>query len=676
MAILIGIAGLLAAFLLLQLAAARLGLPDPLRFRWGAAWHALWQGPPARPGLPLPARPPGGGIGGGPAAAATGASGLPWPALREGGAVLLAVAALAWIATGTALWAYNAPPGKRSARAWADWMAWRWPVAAAGLLRRRPDWVQDAWRRHWAALEAAAVPQGTAGIDLRRAAAALDQAFALSEPDAAWRKAETGGRLRRIRIAASPRGVGPLWPDGYIAQVQQAWVQWAQREAATALYHAGIPGRWTLDAWGFLHPEPEEPASTAAAQARQEPEEPGSLRQDGPPLTLLPDAPPGRSGRGEADRAAKLLREALAGFGLGSVAVAVGGVGPTVIRLQLRYPRGVAASRVVQLAPDLVAATEGRLRGLRFSDSGLYAEVVREHRDRVPLRALLADPPRPNPEALWIPVGASVQGQPVWGDLATAPHLLVGGTTGSGKSVFSLGYLTALHFLYAPAALRLALVDPKRVDLAPYFAGSPLLVAPIATEAEAALPLVQRVVAAVDARYRLLEGAGVPHLAAYNRRHPATALPRVVLHVDELYDLRLQAEQAGGKEARKALDEALIRIAQIGRAAGVHLVAATQKPSVSPEAIPSLLRSNIPARLALAVATAGESQIILDGPGAELLAGRGDALWKPVGTPQRVQVAYTEPETARAVADWCRAHEAAPPWEEGQEAAAAAATQQ
>lgn len=392
-------------------------------------------------------------------------------------------------------------------------------------------------------------------------------------------------------------------------------------------------------------------APAAAPEAEPAaPPEPEALRPGGPPLALLAAGRPGRGGAAEGQRAAQALQAAISSFVPG-VTVTVAGVGPTVIRLALRYPAGTPASRITGRAGDLVAASGGALQGLRFLQSGLSAEVVRSRRDVVALRSLLAAP-APRGADLVIPVGADAAGQPLLADLAAAPHVLCAGTTGGGKSVWLHTVLLGLLMRYTPQELRLALVDPKQVELAMY-ADLPHLAMPIATGAEDALALVSRLRDEMERRYSALRDEGARDIASRNAR-ASEPWPRIVCVADELYDLRLMARDGGGPEALRALDGGLTSLAQKARAAGIHLLITTQKPTV--DAVPSILRGNLPCRMALRVTTQAESGVALDRPGAELLAGRGDGLWLGPGArdPVRVQSAYVSEDEIAAVVSWCR----------------------
>ena len=393
---------------------------------------------------------------------------------------------------------------------------------------------------------------------------------------------------------------------------------------------------------------PEEPAPAP---------EPEALRPGGPPLALLAPPRPGRGGQSEGQRAAQALQAAISSFGFG-VTVSVAGAGPTVIRLALRYPPGIPASRIAGRAGDLVAASNGALTGLRFVPPGLEAEVVRQRRDTVALRSLLASP-APRGAALAIPVGADASGRPVLADLSAAPHVLCAGATGGGKSVWLHTVLLGLLARYTPAELRIALIDPKQVELAMY-GGLPHLLAPIATAPEAAIALLDTLRAEMERRYGVLRAEGARDIASYNDRHPDAPWPRVVCVVDETYDLRLGARDSLGREGLEALDGCLTSLAQKARAAGIHLVITTQKPTV--DAVPSILRGNLPCRMALRVTTQAESGVALDRPGAEMLAGKGDGLWLGPGAqdPVRVQSGFVSEDEIAAVVGWCTTHDPDP----------------
>jgi S-DNA-T family DNA segregation ATPase FtsK/SpoIIIE len=264
--------------------------------------------------------------------------------------------------------------------------------------------------------------------------------------------------------------------------------------------------------------------------------------------------------------------------------------------------------------------------------------------------------------SLLLAVGRDVTGQPVLGDLARMPHLLIAGTTGSGKSVCLHAVLASLLYQNSPATLQLVIVDPKRVELARY-KGLPHLVAPVVTEVAECIAALKWAVAEMDRRYRLCEAAGVRDRAGYNARQKSGAppLPALVLVIDELADLMLTAPEE--------TEPLLARLAQLGRAAGIHLVVATQRPST--DVVTGLLKANFPARIAFSVASGIDSRVILDQSGAEALLGRGDLLFQPPDAPQPVRaqgVYVSDLEVARLVDFWSGGHWRAPtgpaPWAE------------
>lgn len=234
---------------------------------------------------------------------------------------------------------------------------------------------------------------------------------------------------------------------------------------------------------------------------------------------------------------------------------------------------------------------------------------------------------------LAVPLGRTTDGRTLVLDLADSAvvHLLIAGTTGSGKSSFLHTLLTTLLRRTMPARVRLALIDPKRVEFTAYRRSTHLL-APVAVEACAAVALLTRLVDEMEATYELLEACGLRDIEAYNALGVAP-LPYTVLVVDELADLMLTH--------RKEVEPLLTRLAQKGRAAGFHLVLATQRPTV--DVVPGLLAANLPARLAFLVASALNSRLVLETDGAETLLGRGDGLYKPAGrcAPVRVQGVHT-----------------------------------
>ena len=251
--------------------------------------------------------------------------------------------------------------------------------------------------------------------------------------------------------------------------------------------------------------------------------------------------------------------------------------------------------------------------------------------------------PGANDWALPVGLGKDISGRGVFMDLAEMPHLLVAGTTGSGKSVMLNGLLTSLLLTTDPRQVKLVLVDPKRVELT-QFGRIPHLITPVVTDAKKAANALSWAVAEMERRYEVLEKHSVRSLEGYNERSEKP-MPYVVVVIDELADLMMTA-------AAK-VEDAVIRLAQKARAVGIHLVVATQRPSV--DVITGMIKANIPSRIAFAVSSQVDSRVILDTPGAEALLGSGDMLFKPVTAlrPSRVQGAYISEREVERVVDAC-----------------------
>jgi S-DNA-T family DNA segregation ATPase FtsK/SpoIIIE len=244
-----------------------------------------------------------------------------------------------------------------------------------------------------------------------------------------------------------------------------------------------------------------------------------------------------------------------------------------------------------------------------------------------------------------VPLGLGSGGEPVFADLARMPHTLIAGATGSGKSVCMNTVITGLLMSRTPAQVRMVMVDPKRVELTPY-AGIPHLYTPVVVEADRAVATLKALIAEMMGRFRVLEQAGVKNIVGFNDKSP-TKMPYLVILVDELADLMLQAANE--------VERLLVRLAQLGRATGVHLVVATQRPSV--DVVTGLIKANFPSRISFAVMSQIDSRTVLDATGGEKLLGRGDMLYLPIdkAKPQRVQGAFlSDSEIESVVSAWKR----------------------
>jgi S-DNA-T family DNA segregation ATPase FtsK/SpoIIIE len=318
-------------------------------------------------------------------------------------------------------------------------------------------------------------------------------------------------------------------------------------------------------------------------------------------------------------------------------------VGPRVTRYELRLGSGVKVGKVRNLQQDIayaLAATEVRILAPIPGKSAVGVEVPNTKPAKVTLGDVFREYPDANDWTLPVGLGKDISGRAVFFDLAEMPHLLVAGTTGSGKSVMLNGLLTSLLLTTDPRQVKMVLIDPKRVELSP-FGRIPHLITPVVTDVKKAANALQWAVAEMERRYEVLERMGSRSLDGYNLRSE-TPMPYVVIVIDELADLMMQA---GAK-----VEDAIVRIAQKARAVGIHLVVATQRPSV--DVITGMIKANVPSRIAFAVSSQVDSRVIMDAGGAEVLLGMGDMLFKPVSAirPSRVQGAFiSENEVERVV---------------------------
>jgi S-DNA-T family DNA segregation ATPase FtsK/SpoIIIE len=373
-----------------------------------------------------------------------------------------------------------------------------------------------------------------------------------------------------------------------------------------------------------------------------------------PSLSLL--APPHeRTMRAEADIKAK-VRKIEAKLLIFGIKARVTGVddGPAITRYVLETPDDVPVRKVLALQQDLSLALAVDAASLRIEApipgrSAIGIEVPAARRETVGLRGVLeAEGFAPHSRALALGLGSDVAGEAVIADLATMPHLLMAGATGQGKSVGVNCLICSLLLQHTPLTLRLLLIDPKRVELAGY-AGIPHLAGPVIVDAEKAAAGLRWGVGEMERRYKLLHREGTRNIAAYNQRvttRGAAPMAHVVVVIDELADLMLKA--AG------EIEELVCRIAQMARAVGIHMVVATQRPSV--DVVTGLIKANIPARISFKVSSRTDSDVILGAVGAEKLLGKGDMLYKPVdGELRRLQGAWlADAEVEALVAHWAR----------------------
>lgn len=345
-----------------------------------------------------------------------------------------------------------------------------------------------------------------------------------------------------------------------------------------------------------------------------------------------------------------LLQETLADFGVN--ADVVGWVhGPTVTLFKVDLPSGVRVNRVSNLTDDIalaLAAPGVRIFAPIPGTNYVGIEVPNKKRETVLLGDVLKDAPK---GPLQVAIGRDVEGNSIVSNLATMPHLLIGGTTGSGKSVSINGMIMSILMRATPSEVRMIMIDPKRVEFTPYN-GIPHLYVPVVTEAKEAASALSWAVAEMERRLKVFSGIGARNIGQYNAKvqqglelnnEPAKEMPYIVIIIDELADLMMNV----GKEVEFSIS----RLAQLARAAGIHLIVATQRPSTN--VVTGLIKANITNRIAFNVASGIDSRVILDTPGAENLIGLGDLLLsKPeLAKPQRIQGCFVSEDEIAAVVE-------------------------
>ncbi len=375
-----------------------------------------------------------------------------------------------------------------------------------------------------------------------------------------------------------------------------------------------------------------------------------------PPYSLLKDNPGGKSGTTKAElmATANKLKQVLANFGV-NVEVTNVSKGPSVTRYELQPELGTKVSRITGLTDDIklnMAAADIRIEAPIPGKAAVGIEIPNEGRDPVYLKELLNSPDlKSHKSKLAFPAGKDIAGRVVVADIAKMPHMLIAGTTGSGKSVFTNSILMSILYRSTPEEVRLIVIDPKVVEFQVYNK-IPHLLYDVVTDPKKAAGILNWAVAEMTTRYKKFANLGAKDIGSYNAKvasgdFPADGeapekMPQILIIIDELADLMMVAA--------KEVEEAICRLAQLARAAGIHMVIATQRPSV--DVITGLIKANIPSRVALTVASGTDSRTIIDMYGAEKLLGNGDMLFYPAGyvKPVRLQGAYvSEGEIAETV---------------------------
>ena len=323
-------------------------------------------------------------------------------------------------------------------------------------------------------------------------------------------------------------------------------------------------------------------------------------------------------------------------------------IGPKVTRYTLKPAEGVKISRITALNSDLalaLAAHPIRIEAPIPGKSLVGIEVPNKAAAVVRLGSLIHYPEFAAAGLIGMVLGRDVTGEPIFANIEKMPHLLIAGSTGSGKSIALHSLILSLLYKNSPETLKMVMIDPKRVELSVYD-GLPHLISPVVTQTKKAANVFRWALSEMDKRYEMLQMAGSRDVQSYNKKNSDNHLPYIIIIIDELADLM----STYGRE----VEGAIVRLAQMARATGIHLIVSTQRPSV--EVIAGLIKANITSRIALQVASQIDSRTILDSAGAEKLLGGGDMLFvsSELSKPKRIQGAYVSEEEIKKVADFIR----------------------
>lgn len=368
-----------------------------------------------------------------------------------------------------------------------------------------------------------------------------------------------------------------------------------------------------------------------------------------PSLDILAKGRGSQNNGEEVAQNAMMLEHVLSDFGI-TAKVVNATQGPTVTRYEIEPAPGVKVSRIVNLTDDIalnLAAQHIRMEAPIPGKSAIGIEVPNKTTEAVHLRDVLdCSDFKDARGGIPVGLGKDIAGKPVITDLAKMPHLLVAGTTGSGKSVCVNTLISSILFSRKPEEVKLLLIDPKMVELSIYN-GIPHLMAPVVTDMKKAAAVLRWAVREMEARYKAFAASGKRDIKSYNEAHPKAAMPLIVLIIDELADLMMTAPDD--------IEESISRLAQMARAAGIHMVLATQRPSVN--VITGSIKANVPSRISFAVGSQIDSRTILDMAGAEKLLGKGDMLFAPIGAnkPIRVQGAFISDDEVEKLVEFVKA---------------------
>lgn len=379
-----------------------------------------------------------------------------------------------------------------------------------------------------------------------------------------------------------------------------------------------------------------------------------------PPLSLLSDTGLVSANRGNLKHNAGVIEKTLESFGITAKVVEVN-LGPTVTQYAIEIPMGTKLSKVLSLQNDLALALATSTGNVRIEapvpgKSLVGIEIPNITPEMVSLKDILtSEVMRTNKSKTAVGLGLDVSGNTVITDLSKMPHVLIAGTTGSGKSVLLNALIATLLFRASPQEIKLILIDPKRVELTEYN-DIPHLLAPIIVEPEKILSALKWALQEMDRRYKLFHDAQVRNLSGYNELSGFQALPYIIIIIDELQNLM--------EFAPVEIENAIVRLAAMARATGIHLVVATQRPSV--DVITGLIKANIPCRIAFNVSSMVDSRVIIDQPGAEKLLGKGDMLYVPpdASKPVRIQGVFVNNSELRNLISFLKRSGFAPEYTE------------
>jgi len=538
------------------------------------------------------------------------------------------------------------------------WAAGAFAVAAAGSRLPGFDYV-------WLTLAAGGFAAGRTWWQMRNRKYGMRRALKICAWGTAW-----------VLVASrlSPLPVGPGGFERFTQSVMLlALIAGTLRASAPLLFRSRFTHDTPRQVRGAVTPAaagPPRPGGTALMRLAPEPAVDGEPAYPGP-VHAAPQPPAPRAGR-PAPRPQPLrpaqpdpLCDAIAGvLDDFTIDATVTGLtrGPSVLRYEIEIGPGVKVEAVLKLEKNIAyAVKDNRLVMLAPvpGKSAIGVELPRPDRQIVHLARILDSPPaRRNDHPMLVGLGADIEGNPVLANLAKMPHMLVAGATGSGKSTCIHGLITSILSRATPDQVHMLLIDPKRVELAAY-TGIPHLIRPIITDPAAAAAALRWLCSEMDRRYDDLAAARVRNIDEYNTavtggRIHADLMPYLLAIVDELADLMIVAG-ADADDGTPGVETSVVRLSQLSRACGIHLVLATQRPSV--DVVTGLIKANIPSRLAFETSSQIDSRVILDLGGAELLTGQGDALFKPAGTTHsvRLQGAYVSQTEITETVAACKA---------------------